>query len=75
MVPERHGFAYNKRPLLTNDFQVTVSLRASGGKISETPGDQSFAFWFVRENISADFNESRMIRAPRHRVGDARGLF
>ena len=82
MVPERHGFAYNKRPLLTNDFEVTVSFRASGGKVAEallgsfsapfgavferqTPLDQSFAFWFVRENISKDFNESRMIKAGR----------
>lgn len=69
-VLERQGFAFNKRPLQTNDFQVTVGLRTSGpAKVEEVPEDQSFAFWFVRQNISSDFNESRMIRASSWRQG------
>lgn len=69
-VLERQGFAFNKRPLQTNDFQVTVGLRTSGpAKVEEVPEDQSFAFWFVRQNISGDFNESRMIRALFEGIG------
>lgn len=37
--------------------------RPTAQPLSQVPEDQSFAFWFVRQNISGDFNESRMIRA------------
>ncbi|CAE7802510.1 unnamed protein product, partial [Symbiodinium sp. CCMP2456] len=59
------GFAWNKQPLQTNNFEASFSFRASGaGDPSKVVDDQSFAFWFVRQNISGDFNESAAIRAP-----------
>lgn len=69
-VNERQGFAWNKRPLKTNDFQLTATFVANGAKdVSQAPSDQSFAFWFVRQNISGDFNETRMIRAASWKQG------
>ncbi|CAJ1444626.1 unnamed protein product, partial [Effrenium voratum] len=44
---------------------VKFGFRVSGSAdISKAPQDQSFSFWFVRENVSDHFNETRMIRAP-----------
>lgn len=63
-ISTRQGFAWNKQPLLTNNFEVTFHFLMSGEKeASKVPSDQSFAFWFVRENISAAFNETHAIKA------------
>lgn len=63
-ISTRQGFAWNKQPLLTNNFEVTFHFLMSGEKeASKVPSDQSFAFWFVRENISAVFNETYAIKA------------
>ncbi|CAE7244219.1 unnamed protein product [Symbiodinium natans] len=63
-VSERQGFAWNKQPLQTNNFEASFAFRAFGAAdASKVVDDQSFAFWFVRQNISGDFNESAAIRA------------
>jgi len=63
-VSERQGFAWSKRPLQTNNFEVSFSFRVAGApEIAKVVDDQSFAFWFVRQNVSSDFNESAVIRA------------
>eukprot|EP00913_Durusdinium_trenchii_P030176 g28275.t1 len=50
--------------------QLTATFVANGAKdVSQAPSDQSFAFWFVRQNISGDFNETRMIRAASWKQG------
>jgi len=84
-VPERQGFAWNTRQLQTNNFEVVFDFSALGAKeLSEVPADQSFAFWFVRQNISADFDESRVMKAPRwadglreqgYELSGSKGLF
>jgi len=63
-VAERHGFAWSTKPVQTNNFEVTITFKLSGEELSKVPSDQSFALWLLRENISADFNESRAILAP-----------
>lgn len=65
-VPERAGFVWNKWPLLTNDFEVTVQFRVAGAKATEGPAvrDQAFGLWFLRENITARYNETANIKAP-----------
>jgi hypothetical protein len=63
-VAERQGFAWNTRPLKTNNFQVTFNFRMRGeSDISKATSDQSFAFWFVRQDIGKEFNETRAIKA------------
>lgn len=63
-VAERQGFAWNTRPLKTNNFQVTFDFHVRGETdISKAPSDQSFAMWFVRQDIGKEFNETRAIRA------------
>lgn len=63
-VSERAGYLWNTAPLLTNDFEVTFSLRVTGAKdVSEVADDQSFAFWYVYENVSAGYNQTSLIKA------------
>eukprot|EP00438_Fugacium_kawagutii_P034681 Skav219068 [mRNA] locus=scaffold1033:138472:156457:- [translate_table: standard] len=47
-VLERQGFAFNKRPLQTNDFQVTVGLRTNGpAKVTEAGERAKEPYLFV----------------------------
>mmetsp|Transcript_132985 Transcript_132985/g.231160 ORF Transcript_132985/g.231160 Transcript_132985/m.231160 type:complete len:483 (+) Transcript_132985:144-1592(+) len=63
-VPERAAFAWSKMPLHTNNFEVTVHFRVVGTKDSSSlVPDQSFAFWYVYENVSNVYNETKLIKA------------
>eukprot|EP00448_Togula_jolla_P026421 CAMPEP_0170649804 /NCGR_PEP_ID=MMETSP0224-20130122/45481_1 /TAXON_ID=285029 /ORGANISM="Togula jolla, Strain CCCM 725" /LENGTH=439 /DNA_ID=CAMNT_0010981457 /DNA_START=1 /DNA_END=1320 /DNA_ORIENTATION=+ len=63
-VPDRLGFLWSKMPLLTNNFEVIVHFKVAGEQDSaKIPRDQSFAVWYVEENVTAAFNESRLIEA------------
>lgn len=63
-VAERQGFAWNTRPLKTNNFQVTFDFYMHGQlDVAEAASDQSFAMWFVRQDIGKEFNETHVIRA------------
>lgn len=64
-VSERAAFFWNKAPLLTNDFEITMSFRVMGEKdVTKVVDSQSFAIWYVYENISASYDEKKMIQAP-----------
>jgi len=69
-VSERAGFMWNKAPLLTNDFEVVVHFRVVGPKGTEQAvTDQSFALWYVHENITAGYNESKVVKATDWKAG------
>jgi len=69
-VPERGAFMWNKAPLLTNDFEAIVHFRAVGPKgMEKIVSDQSFAVWYVQENISAGYNETALIKAASWKAG------
>jgi hypothetical protein len=55
-VPDRWGAQFHKFPLLTDRFEVNFSLNLK--KLSTTPPSQSFAFWYVKENVTAAVPES-----------------
>lgn len=57
------GFAFNKWALLTNDFEVVFHFRVTGEKdAAKVPHDQSFAFWYIYENMTASYNETAVIK-------------
>jgi len=63
-VAERHGFLWSKWPVLTESFEIIVNFRVAGAKEPlQTVKDQSFAFWYVKENVSDSFDESILIKA------------
>lgn len=63
-VSERAGFFFNTAPLLTNDFEVIIHFRVIGEKAAAKVAlDQSFSVWYVYENISAAYNETKLIKA------------
>lgn len=69
-VSERAGFLWSKAPLLTNDFEVTMHFRVTGPKdIKEVVTDQSFALWYIYENVSSTYNETKMIKATNWLAG------
>lgn len=69
-VPERAAFLWNKAPLLTNDFEATVHFRVIGPKDGDAlMSDQSFALWYVQENVTAGYNETKLIKAPSWKAG------
>lgn len=60
-MPGKHGFLFSKEPLLTDNFEVIVQFKLQGdGPASK---DQSFAFFFVEGNVSAGFDEKKVIQA------------
>mmetsp|Transcript_77835 Transcript_77835/g.200399 ORF Transcript_77835/g.200399 Transcript_77835/m.200399 type:complete len:488 (+) Transcript_77835:69-1532(+) len=69
-VLERAGFAFNKGALLTNNFEIIVHFKVMGDKDADhVPHDQSFAVWYVRENVSAVYNETKVIQAGSWKTG------
>lgn len=63
-IAERLGYFWSTQPLLTNDFEATVSFRVTGPKeVLNVATDQSFALWYVYENVSAGYNETQLIKA------------
>jgi len=63
-IPERAGFAFNKVPVQTDNFEVIIHFRVNGTKdASKVTLDQSFGFWHVHENIGAWYNETKLIKA------------
>lgn len=50
-VTNRVGALWSKYPLLTNDFEVTVKIKASR-PASRVSKDGGFAFWYTPENVS-----------------------
>lgn len=69
-VPDRAAFLWNKQPLLTNNFEVIVHFQASGSKdLASLVADQSFALWYVHENITADYNETKLVKASSWKAG------
>mmetsp|Transcript_75627 Transcript_75627/g.198291 ORF Transcript_75627/g.198291 Transcript_75627/m.198291 type:complete len:489 (-) Transcript_75627:80-1546(-) len=71
-VHERSGFAFNKAALLTSDFEITVLFKVAGEKDgAKVSSDQSFAVWYVQENVSAIYNETQIIKAETWKAGMA----
>jgi len=69
-VLERAGFVWSKAPLLTNDFEATLHFRVVGPKgMEKTVSDQSFAIWYVYDNVTAGYNETAMVKAPSWKAG------
>lgn len=69
-VPERAGFVWSKAPLLTNDFEATLHFRVVGPKgMEKTVADQSFAIWYVYDNVTAGYDEAAMLKAPSWKAG------
>lgn len=63
-VPKLAGFAFNKWPVLTNDFEVLFHFRVAGDReTAAVPQDQALAFWYTAENVSASYNETVNIKA------------
>lgn len=48
-VPGRFGALWSSSPLLTNDFEVSMTFTAKGPD-KRTVQDEGFAFWYVYEN-------------------------
>jgi len=68
--PEKAAFIWSKAPILTNDFEVIMHLRVTGDKdISNVVKDQSFALWYVYENVSAAFTNEKLSAAPKRSDG------
>lgn len=69
-VTQRSGFIWNKSPLLTNNFEVVTQFRFVGDKeTTSVAKDQSLSFWYVKENISETYDESKLIQASNWTVG------
>lgn len=69
-VSERAAFVWSKQPLKTNDFEATVHLRVVGPKgLEKAPVDQSFAVWYVEENVTAGYNDTDLIKAATWKIG------
>lgn len=68
-VPERHGFFFNKAPLLTNDYEVSFTFRVVGDKEAPEKSDQSFGFFYVYENVTQGHDESKIIKAKDWKEG------
>lgn len=73
-VPERAAFAWNKFPLLTNNFEVIVHFRSQNPKAQNDAGakqvpDQSFACWYVYDNVTSSYNETSLIQAESWKAG------
>lgn len=69
-VAERAGFVFNKMPMLTNNFEVVFHFKVVGEKEpTKVMPDQSFGFWYVYENISDVYNESKVIKAESWKQG------
>jgi len=63
-VPQLAGFAFNKWPILTADFEVLFHFRVAGEReTTKVPKDQAIAFWYVAENVSSTYNETISIKA------------
>jgi len=69
-VPGRLGLLWHKFPLLTNDFEIALTLQVKAPE-KDTAKDAHFAFWYVNENatqaqekVAAEFmhNQDEMIR-------------
>lgn len=62
-IPERHGFVFNMAPLITANWEAVFQFRQTG-ESSRASEDQSFAFWYAENNVSATFDETTIIKAP-----------
>jgi len=62
-IPERQGFVFSMSPLITANWEAVFQFRQTG-ESSRAPGDQSFAFWYAENNVSADFDEATIIKSP-----------
>lgn len=69
-VPDRLGLLWHKFPLITNDFEVALTLQFKPPK-QDTAKDAYMAFWYVNENatsaqekVTADYvhNQDEMVR-------------
>lgn len=69
-VSERAAFAWNKMPVLTNNFEVTIHFRVVGTKdLAQLALDQSFAFWYVYDNVTDGYNETALVKAKSWKTG------
>jgi len=69
-VSERAAFVWNKQPLRTNNFEATVHFRVTGPKsLDKAVKDQSFAMWYVEENVTAGYNDTELIKAASWKAG------
>mmetsp|Transcript_127977 Transcript_127977/g.220718 ORF Transcript_127977/g.220718 Transcript_127977/m.220718 type:complete len:488 (+) Transcript_127977:130-1593(+) len=69
-VSERAAFAWNKFPILTNNFEVDIHFKVVGTKdLAQLASDQSFAFWYVYENVTNGYNETKLIKAKTWKTG------
>jgi len=61
-VANRFGYLFSKKPVLTDDFEVSFYFRVAGPR--RTTKDGAFAMWITPENSSAVWKEEEAVKAP-----------
>jgi len=67
-VLQRFGFMFSKQPLNTNAFNVSLVLKVIGTAPSP-PQDQSFAFFYIQENITKSYDQDKVAQEGDWRKG------
>jgi hypothetical protein len=72
-VPGRFGAIWSSTPLLTNDFEVSMTFTAKGPE-KRTVQDEGFAFWYVYENGTDTHSNITFEHAQRRRWSRTLGV-
>jgi len=62
-TPERMGFLFSTRPIMTSNFEIVVHFRVTSQNTKAFAPDQSFAVWYVGEDAATAFEEKNFIQA------------
>lgn len=66
-VAGRFGTFFNKKAVLTDNFEVSFRFRSAGAR--RTTKDGAFAFWITPDNFTASYNEMAIVKEGDWRKG------